>query len=205
MEEKWEVKKLGEVLLKTENVNPVNKPDDEIDYVDVSSVSKSTLAIESTQRIKGSEAPSRARKLLRVNDVIFATIRPTLKRIAIVPQHLDGQVCSTGFMVLRAVPEVDFRFLFYFLQTESVLDEMAAKQKGASYPAVTEAEVRSLPIPMPPPSTQRRIVGILDEAFAGTATAKANAEKNLENARALFQSELDAISRRREAGGRRNH
>ena len=48
----------------------------------------------------------------------------------------------------------------------------------------------SSPIPVPPLPEQRRIVGILDEAFDGIATAKANAEKNLQNARALFESHL---------------
>lgn len=200
MKKGWEIKRLGEVLLKTENVNPVNKPDDEVDYVDVSCVNNATLTIESTQRIKGKDAPSRARKRIRVNDVIFATIRPTLKRIAIVPERLDGQVCSTGFMVLRSVPSVTPRFLFYFLQTGPVMEEMATKQKGASYPAVTENEVKSLPIPIPPLAEQRRIVALLDEAFAGIAQAKANTEKNLQNARALFESELNGVFSKRGEG-----
>ena len=48
-------------------------------------------------------------------------------------------------------------------------------------------------IPYPPLPEQRRIVGILDEAFAGIAAAKANAEKNLQNARALFESHLQSV------------
>ena len=48
-------------------------------------------------------------------------------------------------------------------------------------------------VPLAPLPEQRRIVGILDEAFAGIATAKANAEKNLQNARALFESHLNAV------------
>lgn len=66
-------------------------------------------------------------------------------------------------------------------------------QRGASYPAVSDGDVRAQPIPVPPLSEQRRIVGLLDEAFEGIATAKANAEKNLQNARALFESHLQSV------------
>src|ERR1700683_4800362 len=101
MKRGWQTKTLGEVLEKTETVNPLQTPNMEFDYIDVSSVSNVTFEIEETQRLKGKDAPSRARKLVRTNDIIFATIRPTLQRIAVVPQHLDKQVCSTGYFVLR--------------------------------------------------------------------------------------------------------
>jgi type I restriction enzyme S subunit len=189
----WQTKKLGEALEKTETVNPVKSPADEIDYIDVSSVSNADLRITATQRIKGKDAPSRARKRVRVNDVIFATIRPTLRRIAIVPEELDGQVCSTGFCVLRAKPQVDGRFVFYFLQGEVFMAAMDNLQGGASYPAVSDGDVREQLIPLPPLPEQRRIVALLDEAFEGIATAKANAEQNLQNARALFESHLNSV------------
>ncbi len=189
----WQTKKLGDVLQKTETVNPVKRPHDEIDYIDVSSVSSDDLQIMTTQRILGQNAPSRARKRVRVNDVIFATIRPTLRRIAVVPKQLDGQVCSTGFFVLRTKPELDHRFGFYFLQAEEFMGQMESLQKGASYPAVTDGDVKAQVIPIPPLSEQERIVGILDEAFAGIATAKANTEKNLQNGRALFESHLQSV------------
>ena len=54
-------------------------------------------------------------------------------------------------------------------------------------------KLEAFQIPSPPLPEQQRIVGILDEAFAGIATAKANAEKNLQNARALFESHLQSV------------
>ena len=158
----WQTKTLGDVLARTETTDPTRLPNTEFDYIDVSSVSNETLTIQEAQRLKGKDAPSRARRLVRANDVVFATIRPTLRRIAIVPAELDGQVCSTGYFVLRAKPEVDFRFVFYFLQTEDFMAAMEKLQKGASYPAVTDGDVRSQPIPVPPLSEQQRIVGVLD-------------------------------------------
>ncbi|MFZ1830887.1 MAG: restriction endonuclease subunit S [Candidatus Competibacteraceae bacterium] len=196
----WQSKLLADVLQKTETVNPQQSPEEEFDYIDVSSVSNSTFQIEATQRLKGKDAPSRARKVVRTNDVLFATIRPTLQRIAIVPECLDRQVCSTGYFVLRPKPEVDYRYLFYSLFTESFTGQIAALQKGASYPAVTDGEVKGQVISFPPLPEQRRIIAILDEAFDSIATAKANAEKNLQNARALFESHLQSVFTERGEG-----
>src|SRR6266540_5521318 len=142
MRKAWPTKPLGEVLLKTETVNPIQMPETEFDYIDVSSVSNETFQIETTQRLRGKDAPSRARKLVRANDVLFATIRPTLRRIAVVPERLDRQVCSTGYFVLRPKPGIDHRFVFYSLFTEDFSKQMGKRQKGASYPAVTDRDVR---------------------------------------------------------------
>lgn len=73
------------------------------------------------------------------------------------------------------------------------MEQMEKLQKGASYPAVTDAEVRSQILAFPPLTEQQRIVAILDEAFAGIATAAANAELNLANARELFESYLQSV------------
>jgi type I restriction enzyme S subunit len=186
----WDTKTLGDVLEKTETVNPLQSPTSTFKYIDVSSVSNATFQIEATQHLKGKDAPSRARKLVRANDILFATIRPTLQRIAIVPEHLDKQVCSTGYFVLRPKPGMDHRFIFYSLFTESFTGQMESLQKGASYPAVTDGDVKRQVIPVPPLPEQQRIVGILDKAFEGIATAKANAGQNLRNARALFEGYL---------------
>jgi type I restriction enzyme S subunit len=189
----WVRRPLGDVLMKTETTDPTLKPNKEFDYIDVSSVSNETLMIQETQRLNGKDAPSRARRRVKANDVLFATIRPTLRRIAIVPDEFDGQVCSTGYFVLRASAQLDSRFVFYFLQTEGFMSEMEKLQKGASYPAVTDGDIRAQGIPLPPLPEQQRIVAILDEAFAGIATAKANAEKNLRNARGLLDVRLSEI------------
>ena len=200
MKKGWQTKLLGEVLEKTETVNPHQSPNSEFDYIDVSSVSNTSFEIEETQRLKGKNAPSRARKLVRTNDIIFATIRPTLQRIAVVPKHLDKQVCSTGYFVLRPNQGIDHRFVFYSLFTENFSAQMESLQKGASYPAVTDGDVRAQEIPVPPLAEQQRIVGLLDEAFESIATAKVNAEKNLQNARALFESYLQSVFTQRGPG-----
>jgi type I restriction enzyme S subunit len=79
------------------------------------------------------------------------------------------------------------------LFTETFGEAMESLQKGASYPAVTDSEVRAQKISFPLVSEQKRIVSILDNAFDAIATAKANTEKNLQNARALIQPAFMAV------------
>jgi type I restriction enzyme S subunit len=71
---------------------------------------------------------------------------------------------------------------------------------GLTVPKLNQGSLREIAVPLPPLREQRRIVGILDKAFDGIATAKANAEKNLQNARALFESHLQAAFTQRGAG-----
>ncbi len=191
--EGWKVEKLGDVIQKTETINPLQTPNKEFIYIDVSSVNNKTLSIEETSLIKGKDAPSRARKLIKAGDVIFATVRPTLKRIAIIPEEYDQQVCSTGYFVLRAKEFINNKYLFYYLQTDSFNERMEKLQKGASYPAVTDTEVKEQIISYPPLPEQQRIVSVLDEAFASIAQAKSNAERNLVNARELFDTASNEI------------
>lgn len=190
----WEIKKLGEVLVKTETVDPTKKPNSEFIYLDVSSVNKETKEIENATVLLGKDAPSRARKLVKTDDVIFATVRPTHSRVALITEEYNEQVCSTGYFVLRGKDYISNQYLFYFLLTDEFNGQMEKLQKGASYPAVTDTEVKNIFLRYPKSlSEQQRIVAILDEAFAGIANAKANAEQNLKNAKELFESYLNSI------------
>jgi restriction endonuclease S subunit len=92
----------------------------------------------------------------------------------------------------------DLRFLYYLLTTL----EITKLAKGVK-PGINRNEVYSQVTKVPPLPEQQRIVGILDEAFAGIVTAKASAEKNLQNARALFESHLQSVFTQRGKGGGR--
>jgi type I restriction enzyme S subunit len=197
----WEVRKLGEVLVKTETVDPTKKPNAEFIYLDVSSVNKETKEIENATVLLGKDAPSRARKLVKTDDVIFATVRPTHSRVALITEEYNEQVCSTGYFVLRGKDYICNQYLFYFLLTDEFNGQMEKLQKGASYPAVTDTEVKNIFLRYPKSlSEQQRIVAILDEAFAGIAKAKANAEQNLKNAKELFESHLQGVFENRGEG-----
>lgn len=93
---------------------------------------------------------------------------------------------------------LDEKFLYYYLV--SIREQLDAMGTGATFRELSGGRLKEVQIPLPPLPEQQRIVTILDEAFAAIATAKANTEKNLTNARALFESHLQAIFTQRGEG-----
>lgn len=163
MNSEWQWRPLRELTLRAPVWNPRTDPRPTIRYVDVSAISRDEFRIVSHADHKGSDAPSRARKLVKFNDTIFATVRPTLRRIAQVPATLDDELVSTAFCVLRPNLEIIHPdYLFFAVQLQDVMAGIDAVQTGASYPAVRDQDVLDQSIPVPPLSDQLRIVSILN-------------------------------------------
>ena len=137
-------------------------------------------------------------------DVLLAKITPCFENGKVgIANNLQNGVGfgSSEFFVFRPNHSLDREYLYYYLSRADFRNEGAARMGGAvGQQRVPKEFVESYPIPVPPLPEQQRIVRILDEAFAGIATARANAEKNLENARELFESELEAVFRERGDG-----
>ena len=102
-----------------------------------------------------------------------------------------------GLAAIRSRNGLDRNFLFYFLRSKQ--DEICGTE-GAVFASINKNDIQQIQIAAPPLPEQRRIVGILDEAFEGIATVKANTEKNLQNTRALFESFLESVFTRRGEG-----
>jgi len=92
------------------------------------------------------------------------------------------------------------KYLFHLMTSKDYKDFIGKLSDGANINNLTFDKLKMFPVPVPPLGEQRRIVGVLDEASLGLATAKANAEKNLQNARALFESHLQSVFTQRGPG-----
>lgn len=158
----WRVGSLASLCQDTDLVDVRRESDRKIEYVDVSSIDRDFNRIRSTSTVVLGSAPSRARKRIRTGDVIFATVRPTLLRVATVPPRLDDQVCSTAFCVLRRAPAVAVHdFIFYLVQRREHITRLAAVERGANYPAVTDRTVKEQLVPIPGLDEQEEIVELL--------------------------------------------
>lgn len=139
-------------------------PEESFTYLDVSSIKN--FQIDEIKRLDPSNAPSRARKVVQPGMVLFATVRPYLKNICVSPE-LPGQViASTAFATMTCSKDLNNRYLFYFLRSDFFTDLVKSKQRGISYPAISEKDFYALPVPVPPLDEQIRIVAKLDDAFA---------------------------------------
>jgi type I restriction enzyme, S subunit len=161
--EGWEEWRLGDICEKTKNIKWQDYSDEEFQYIDLSSVSRNTLLVTNTTMVNQKNAPSRAKKIILEDDIIFGTTRPTLKRVAKITNELDGQICSTGFTVLRPIKELVLSdLIYYYLQTRKFMNKMKILQKGASYPAVTDSEIKNQSLFLPTISKQLAIFKKLD-------------------------------------------
>lgn len=198
----WKWLQLEDVCDKnTGTRNPENEPEDEFYYVDISSVDNVVKKIVEPQKIKGSIAPSRARQIIFKNDVIVSTTRPNLNAVALVPDEYNNQICSTGFCVLRPSNNelLDSNYLFFFVRSCQFIKNLSDLVKGALYPAVTNSQVFSQYIPLPPLAEQKRIAALLNARMAALDTARAAAEAQLQAAKDLPAAYLRAIFESSEA------
>jgi len=123
---------------------------------------------------------------------IGGAIATNKKRLTTRDSCVDNNVMG----VIPKPGKINSEFLFYFFLGHD-LSEFANE---AHLPSIKKTVVEAWPISVPPLPEQQRIVALLDEAFAGLATAKANTERNLQNARALFESQLESVFSQRGEG-----
>lgn len=161
---KWEMVRLRDVCL--ENILKLSQKDEFlIDYIDISSVDNEKNRIVSYQTLTPKNAPSRAKQILKKDDIIVSTVRPNLNGVAI--NNLNTKnivVASTGFCVLRCKETADLRYVFNYCKSKAFINRLVKVAKGASYPAVSNFDVRNSFIPLPPLEVQNQIANTLDKA-----------------------------------------
>jgi type I restriction enzyme S subunit len=159
-----EYKLLSEVTLKVDNIKWSDSDNSIFQYIDLSSVDRLSHRIADVSQITSSNAPSRAQQIVQTNDVLFGTTRPTLQRYCSVTSDFDGSICSTGFCVLRPdTSQVIPRWVFHMISTEWFQRHVSDNEHGASYPAISDSDVKRFEVPIPPLEVQREIVRILDK------------------------------------------
>ena len=137
-------------------------------------------------------------------DVLLAKITPCFEngKLGIADGLANGiGFGSSEYIVFRPNETLNKEWLYYYLSRENFRVEGAGRMSGAvGHKRVAKEFIETYTIPVPPLSEQRRIVGILDEAFDGIAIATTNAEKNLQNSRTLFDSYLHSVFSQRRKG-----
>lgn len=124
-------KPIGDCVCKTSNIKWATA-DGSYSYIDLTSVDRDTHKITEVQTIHTDNAPSRAQQIVLEGDVLFATTRPTLKRFCLIDNEYDGQICSTGFCVLRAKENlISPRWLFHIVSSSEFYFYVKENQKGS--------------------------------------------------------------------------
>ncbi|HBB35660.1 MAG TPA: hypothetical protein DDZ80_10095 [Cyanobacteria bacterium UBA8803] len=148
-----------------------------IKYIDIGSVD-STGRISQIDEFTFVNSPSRARRRVKQGDTIVSTVRTYLKAIAYIDQDESSLIASTGFAVLSAIPSILYpRYLYYWMRSDFIVDEICARSVGVSYPATNASEIGSIPIPTPPIEQQKSIASFLDRKTAAIDTLIAKKQR----------------------------
>jgi type I restriction enzyme S subunit len=199
MKKGWQTKTLGEVCKTGSGGTPLKDRKEyyeggTIPWLMSGEVSQGEVW-EATKFITQDGLDNSAARIFPKDTVLVAMYGATAGQVGILRfEAATNQAVCGIFPNPQFVPE----FLFYSLLSKK--DELVAQATGNAQPNISQIKIKNTEVPVPPLPEQKRIVGILDEAFEGIATAKANAEKNLQNARALFESHLQFIFTQRGEG-----
>lgn len=155
----WSEHRLGDYITINPATLSVNKYNGSIQYIDISSVSAGQLSGYTEYDIN--DAPSRARRIIQPDDIIFSTVRPNLRAYYYVKECPTNAICSTGFAVLRAKKNANSRFIYSLVTEKSFVDYLSLVAKGSAYPAVDTNDFKKAKVSIPDLPTQQRIADIL--------------------------------------------
>jgi len=134
-------------------------------------------------------------------DCLISRLPDPVGRSAILPDTGERMITAVDCTIVRFDQEQCLPTFFnYYSQSSDYLNTVAKECTGTTRSRISRSNLALTPTPVPPLPEQHRIVAILDKAFDGIATVKANAEKNLQNARALFESHLQSVFTERGEG-----
>jgi type I restriction enzyme S subunit len=198
---KWDVKELGAVSAinygHTESASPepigprfLRITDIQNEHVDWDSVPYCKIDLSELPKYR-----------LASGDIVFARTGATTGKSFLVADPPEAVFASYLIRLRLLDKNLLPEFVSLFFQTPSYWKSIEDGSTGSAQGGFNATKLGGLPIPIPPLPEQQRIVSILEKAFDAIATAKANAEKNLQNARALFESQLQQIFAKRGEGG----
>lgn len=173
----WPIGPLNDLLDPAiERVNPTKTlSDKEFPYIEITGVRGFQIA--EVKRILGRKASPRARQVVRAGDVLYSMTRPKLRNVAVVPEELDGAICTTGFAVLRPRNREDSAFIFELVRGSCFTEPMTWLAEARSlYPAVDEEQVRQSPVIQPPAPVRAHFGAIVNQLTELVLSARLSLE-----------------------------
>ncbi|WP_294156188.1 restriction endonuclease subunit S [uncultured Clostridium sp.] len=184
----WMFVKLVNLLSSMTTKKP-NKDEEFFRYIDIDAIDNRNQKVSEPKIMEVNKAPSRASRELMEGDIVFSTVRPYLKNIALIPTEYKDCIASTGFYVCRCKEIISNKYLYYLLCSERVINYYTSLMKGDNSPSIRKEEFENLIVPLPPLKEQQRIVDKIESLFE--KLDKAN--ELIEEAREDFEKRKSAV------------
>jgi type I restriction enzyme M protein len=162
--QKWPMVRLGDVCeINSESSDPktlYGKAD--YTYIDISSVENGTGVVSLSNIISTEDSPSRARRIVKNNDILISTVRPNLKAFVILHNLPEKCIASTGFAVLRCKKLIIPAYLYVIIFSDFIIEQMVAKMGKGAYPSINSSDIKDISIYLPPLEIQQGIVAEIE-------------------------------------------
>ncbi len=158
----WKETVIGDVVFTNKQSINQEYPFSEILYLDTGSITCNK--IESFQKFNIDEAPSRAKRLVSIDDIIYSTVRPNQLHYGYINNPPENLVVSTGFVVITCKKEFILpKFLYYYLTLNSTTEYLhsIAEASTSAYPSLKPSDIEAEVISLPPLSEQAAITSVL--------------------------------------------
>src|SRR5690554_3329212 len=158
----WKECKLGDVIYSNQQSIGKNYPYKTIKYLDTGSITRGK--IEGYQEFTLEKAPSRAKRLVKHNDIVYSTVRPIQRHYGIIKNPCPNLVVSTGFSIIETKKYLaDPVYIYYFLTSDEIVDTLDTIAEGSTsaYPSLKPSDIENLTVELPPLPEQRAIASVL--------------------------------------------
>ena len=182
--ENWEWVRLGKIVYNRGQMKPIA----DFCYIDIGSIDNKNQKLNDEEFIiTADKAPSRARKIVAIGDILYSTVRPYLHNMCIVNRSFSHQpIASTGFAALTCHTGFYNKFLFYYLMSPDfdAYANSTDNAKGVAYPAINDTKLYRALIPVPPEEEQKRIIKRLKKVlpYVDTYSTTYSETESLNNA-----------------------
>ncbi len=189
--ENWVWCRLGTPIYYAENLDIQKNlsPSELINYVDIGAIDNTAYCIREAKQKRVEELSSRARRVLKNGFIVYSTVRPYLKNIAIIEDELPNMIGSTGFNVFKPI-QIETKYLFYFLLNPDLNAEYEKMMIGFNSPSITNIQFKNTLLPIAPLTEQQRIVAKLDELMAFCDELEASIKESQQQNELLLQQVL---------------
>ena len=159
----WRECKLGDVVITNAKSIDKSYSFEAISYLDTGSITKGK--IESFQEITLKDSPSRAKRLVKPNDIVYSTVRPIQRHYGILKKPHPNLVVSTGFTVIEVNQKLaDPDFIYFHLSSDESVEylDVIAEASTSTYPSLKPSDIENLDISLPPLQEQKAIASVLN-------------------------------------------
>ena len=185
----WKLIRLGDICITNKNSYSSKDNWKFVNYLDTGSLTENKITELQYINTKTDKMPSRARRKVMKNSILYSTVRPNQLHYGIIKEPVDNLLVSTGFIVIdvdtnKAIPE----FIYYLLTQNNTTVQLQAiaEQSVSTYPSIKSSDIENLEFKLPNLILQSKIVSILD-TIDSKIRQNEKINKNLEQqAQAIF-------------------